>query len=340
MRKNSTTKTRLPTRNDVARHASVSGWTVSHVLNGNHSVSISSETRSRVIESARLLGYRPNSNARALATGRSSMVGFWMSFLYSQHRAHVLHCMQNVMKNSDFELIIRDIEDELLRDAELSSACKIPVDGIIAFDTPQAGKTFIRTNEASIPFVSMGAFWAEDGDYVGTDLYPGSREAVQHLVDTGRKHIIYLMPGSLVDVKLEARGRAYMDVMAEAGLELRAVRLENLAVLTAWKTVHGYVMQHPDVDAIFCHNDEIAFGAHRALSDLGRKIGPEVAIVGCDGVEETDYLSPPISTIVQPIDEMCALAWQFLQNRIVQPSIPLQQRVLKPRFLVRTSSQR
>ena len=99
-------------------------------------------------------------------------------------------------------------------------------------------------------------------------------------------------------------------------------------------------MQHPDVDAIFCHNDEIAFGAHRALSELGRKIGPDVAIVGCDGVEETDYLSPPISTIVQPIDEMCALAWQFLQNRIMQPSIPLQQRVLTPRFLVRTSSQR
>ena len=335
----STTQSKRPTRNDVARHANVSGWTVSHVLNSDHSVSISSETRSRVLESARALGYRPNNNARALATGRSSTIGFWMCFLYSQYRAHVLHRMRNVIKNSEFELVIRDIEDELVRDDGLSNAYKIPVDGIIAFDTPNAGKQFGRSDATTTPFISMGAFWSEDNDYVGIDLYPGAVEAVSHLVETGRRHILYLAPESDEDVPCEARMRAYNEVTAAAGLKPCAVRTRDLSVSSAWKLVTEAMQTHPDIDAIFCHNDDMAFGAHRALSDRGRRIGLDVALVGCDGIEETEYLSPPITSIVQPVDEMCELAWKFLQNRIIDPSIPLQQCILKPRLVVRASSQ-
>lgn len=336
----STNQIKQPTRNDVASHANVSGWTVSHVLNGNQAVSISSETRLRVLESARVLGYRPNHNARALATGRTSTVGFWMCFLYSQHRAHVLHRMQNVMKNSDFDLVIRDIEDEYTRDTELSNANKVPVDGIIAFDTPQAGKKFLSTQAAAMPFVSMGAFWADDGDYVGTDLYPGSKEAIQHLIDTGRRNIVYLLPNNAEDDLNEARCKAYLEVVSDAGLKPCLVRTEDLAISTAGRTVYDFVKARPDTDAIFCHNDDMAFGAHRALSNLGLKIGPDVALIGCDGIEETEYLSPPLTTIVQPIDEMCEVAWEFLLNRMKNPSIPPQHRILEPRLVVRASSQR
>ena len=102
-----------PTRDDVARAAGVSGWTVSNVLNGRTGSGIREETRVRVLEVAERLGYRPNNSARALVTGKSRTVGFWMCFDYSQHRAHVLHLMQQQMKSSGFEIVIRDIEREM-----------------------------------------------------------------------------------------------------------------------------------------------------------------------------------------------------------------------------------
>ena len=336
-----TDQAKRPTRNDVAREANVSGWTVSHVLNDDHSVSISDETRQRVWEAARQLGYRPNNNARALATGRTSTVGFWMCFLYSQYRAHVLHRMHFVMKNSGFELVIRDIEDELSRDSERPQVHKIPVDGIIAFDTPATGRKFTQTGDGlPTPFVSLGAFWSDDGDYVAVDLYAGALDAMEHLVRTGRRRIAYVVPDNDDDIPVDPRYRAYASALDDAGLEPCLIKTDGVTLSASYRAVTEFMQAHHDVDALFCHNDDMAFGAHRAVTDLGRSIGQEIALVGCDGIEETEYLSPPLTTIVQPVDEMCEIAWQFLQNRINDPSIPLQQRTLKPSLVIRASSLR
>jgi len=341
MRIRTTDQAKKPTRNDVAREANVSGWTVSHVLNDDHSVSISDETRLRVWEAARQLGYRPNSNARALATGRTSTVGFWMCFLYSQYRAHVLHRMHYVMKDSGFELVIRDIDDELSRDPGRPNTHKIPVDGIIAFDTPTAGSRFMGPDAGlPTPFVSVGAFWAADGDYVAVDLYSGALEAMEHLVQTGRRRIAYVLSHTEEDFLTESRYRAYTSVLAATGLEPCLIKTNGVTLSASYQAVTDFMQVNRDVDAVFCHNDDMAFGAHRALTDLGFAIGKEVALVGCDGIEETDYLSPPLTTIVQPVDEMCEIAWQFLKNRIDDPSTPPQQRTLKPTLVIRASSLR
>jgi LacI family transcriptional regulator len=128
--------------------------------------------------------------------------------------------------------------------------------------------------------------------------------------------------------------------MKSACLEPTLVRTAEVNLSSSYKSVRDYVGKNANVDGIFCHNDDMAFGAHRALYDLGRRIGPDVALVGCDGIEETEYLSPPLTTVVQPIDEMCELAWEFLRNRIENPTAPLQQRHLRPKLVIRASSRR
>ncbi len=84
----------------------------------------------------------------------------------------------------------------------------------------------------------------------------------------------------------------------------------------------------------------MAIGAYRALCELGLRVPTDVALVGCDGIEDTEYLERPISTIEQPISEMCALAWDFLQRRIQEPNHPPQRVVLQPKLVIRASSQR
>jgi LacI family transcriptional regulator len=335
------TRVRRPTRNDVARSANVSGWTVSNVLNGHDDVSISEQTRRRVLEAAALLGYQPNNSARALATGRTRTIGVWMCLGYSRYRAHALHRMQQLIRRANFELVIRDIEEELNHDPNPANAFRIPVDAVIAFDTPTAGKIVMQSAFApAIPFVSMGAYWTNEHDYVGVDLYSGAVDAMHHLVETGRKRIAYLLPKRPEDNDdyRECRAIAYSDVMKESGLQTEYLFTADLSLADSREAVSRYVREHPEIDAILCHDDGMAFGAHRALSDLGLRIGEDIALVGCDGIDETEYLSPPLTTIVQPIGQMCDLAWRYLETRIKNPTKDLQQCILKPTLTIRASS--
>ena len=99
-----------------------------------------------------------------------------------------------------------------------------------------------------------------------------------------------------------------------------------------------YIREHGCPEAIFCRNDHMALGAYRALRDHGKRVPEDVAIVGCDGIPEAKYLDAPLTTIEQPLAEMCALGWKFLKQRIENPELPQQAAVLMSDLVVRKSS--
>lgn len=70
------------------------------------------------------------------------------------------------------------------------------------------------------------------------------------------------------------------------------------------------------------------------------RIPEDVALVGCDGIQDTEYLECPLTTLVQPVAEMCAKAWEFLSQRLKRPTMARQQAVLKPKLIIRESSLR
>jgi len=106
------------------------------------------------------------------------------------------------------------------------------------------------------------------------------------------------------------------------------------------KLIRDYILSHGRPEAIFCHSDDAALGIYRGLCDLKIKVPEEIALIGCDGIEDTEYLERPLTTLVQPVAEMCAAAWDFLQLRLADPLIPLQHIILKSELAIRESSQR
>ena len=74
------------------------------------------------------------------------------------------------------------------------------------------------------------------------------------------------------------------------------------------------------------------------MCELGLSVPADVALVGCDGIEEVEYLERSLSSIVQPVEEMCTLACRFLHARLNDPSLPPQQAVLQPKLVLRESS--
>lgn len=323
---------------DPARKLNVSKTTVSCVLNDRKDPLISDSTRQRVMEAAQKMGYRPNRVARALATGRTYVVSLRTPNLYSPFYVQAIRYTESHLRASGYVMMASS--------SGTGDDCSgWPVDGILALDHARLMEFFIQENRlASVPLVNMGAGCIQYGggmDCVDIDLYPASKEAVQHLVDSGRRRIIHLhTPGT--DFEGDSRRTAYEEVMRNAGLESQLINMccdehDDLREISR-RTVAQHVRAEGCPDGIFAANDEVALGAYRGLCDLGIRVPDDVALVGCDGIDDLKYLEVPLSTISLPVKEMCRTAWELLQRRMKDPSAPVQHVVLKPQLVIRESS--
>lgn len=327
---------------DIAREAGVSRTTVSFVLNGRMDIAIPEQTRARIIGIARELGYQANHAARALASGKTRMVALWTYGLYDASFIWDLRIMRGILKNDGYDTHVVETDDLVDEKATWLNEGSWPVDAIVAFESPRTVDAYLDAGHGNhTPIVSVGAHWSERADFVGTDLFETSLEAVQHLLSKGRKRVSWFAPDARCLLG-QSRYDAYTLAMRQAGLSPEYIGIPLLATCdecrTAFEMLPKYISSHGCPEALFCSSDEIAIGAQRALQDLGLRIPDDVAIVGCEGIEETAYHHPRISTIEAPVAESCRVAWEFLKRRMEDPSAPRQQMILKPKLVIRESS--
>ncbi len=329
-----------PTRKDVAKLAKVSGTTVSRVLGGRPDESVSDKARQRVLDAARQLGYTPNPAAKALRSGRTGLVGLWMCLEYSNYRSQVMAQMREILAETDFALSVIDVDEDYAGRHTLDRALRVPVEGIIAFEPSRVGNALVEL-DLNIPFVSMGAFCIESRSYVAVDLEAGAEDAMDHLISTGRQSIAYVAPENTEFVAGGQRYDGYMRKMREAGLEPRTLEVcdvpsRRLAALQA--VLAGCVAAGTLPDALLCFYDDIAVDTVEALQNLGLIPGKDVAVVGFNGQIGLSRRPYPISTVEQPIREMCLLAFRYLLHQLDDPSSPPEQTTLKPCLVIRESS--
>jgi DNA-binding LacI/PurR family transcriptional regulator len=326
------------TQADVAKAANVSSTTVSRVVNNADDLFISEKTRARVLDVVHKMGYRPNHAARALATGRTNVVALWMPGLAASYFSQVIHCVQREIRQDGFEMIASEYGEQTGWMSGEMGASAWPVDGILIHNGGEWLRTVLKENPmGDKPLVSMGSSPAGVGDTVEISLRSATREAVRHLVDGGRRRVANLLSRA-TNCPGDQRRDAYAAVVEDAGLRPEFIVCDGATRSSAREALCDYVGRHGRPDGIFCANDDLAIGAYRGLRDLGIRIPDDVALVGCDGIEDTKYMDPPISTIVQPVEEMCSIAWQFLRERIEAPERELQKVVLKADLIVRESS--
>jgi LacI family transcriptional regulator len=314
------------------------------VLGGKADESISIKARDRVLKAARELGYTPNSAAQALRSGRSGLIGFWMCMEYSRYRSMVLSEMRRILADSEFALAVTDVDEDYTWHHSFARALRVPVEGIIAFDASTGAKAFAEDSDRlapNLPFVSMGAFWADTKSYVGVDLRAGAEDAVAHLFDMGRRKIAYMVPQETYFVANGERFEGYRDKILELGLNPQTIEIcddpsKRISSITQALKACRDAGQMPD--ALFCLYDDIAVDAVFALEELGLKAGIDVALIGVNGTEGIERGSCPITSVRQPIEEMCSLAFKMLKAQIEDSRAPVEQVMLRPELIVRESS--
>ncbi|RYX81203.1 LacI family transcriptional regulator [bacterium] len=317
------------TLQDIADVAGLNVMTVSNALSDARIVAPA--TRERVKRIARELNYVPNSAAKALVTGRTGLIAIMCGPLDEPYYATAVRLLGRQLNAEGYRVLLTSTETHNIIDATGNTA----IDGAIAIDRHDLIEQF--QNYSPVPCVSIGTYQRSFIDNVVVDLSEGVGEAVRLMAEAGRQRIAYLVTTFHMAQPSEVRAAAYFRTLQGAGLATEVINVNSNFFDEVEENLWAYLTQHGAPDALLCQNDETAMSAYRALRNLGYRIPEDVLLVGCDGQLHMKYFDPPLSTIAQPLEEMCDTAWKFLKNRIADPTLPVQQAVLQGKLVVRES---
>lgn len=333
-RKNDTSDRLRPKRvtlQDIANVAGVNKMVVSNALNDTRSVAPA--TRERIKQIAKELNYVPNLAARALTTGRTGLVAVLVGGPSEYYYGTMIDYLEQCTRADDYHLMLVRTPNEV-KDL-ISATGNVRVDGAIAVDMLGLVNEFQA--HSNIPCISIASIERDYVDNVIIDLSEGVEEALRLMVEAKRQRIAYLVTGWSMAREAEVRAGTYLRIMRETGREPEIINVDTDLLDVVLDNFQAYIQEKGCPDALLCQNDETAMSAYHVLRELGYSIPGDVLLVGCDGQRHMRYFDPPLSTVVQPIEEMCLKAWEFLLRRIENPGIPQQQATFHGQLVVRPS---
>jgi DNA-binding LacI/PurR family transcriptional regulator len=326
---------RNPRMTDVARLAEVSHQTVSRVLNGNPNVH--PELVDRVRQAIQQLGYRRNSAARALSTGRSMNLGVVSFDIWQYGPTHVLFGIADAARQVGYAtslVSLGDIDHESAR-AAIDHLIDNSVDGIIVIAPVEGAVAAVQAGHANVPLVTFEPGIYEGPTSVAIDEVLGARLATKHMLDLGHESVWHVS-GPEGWLGTEARIRGWRTELTAAR------RVAHEVIAGDWSSESGYragreIAPNREVTAVFVANDQMALGVLQALQQSGRAVPSDVSIVGFDDVPEAAYFQPSLTTVRLDFTEVGRRCVERLLELIrgvqLSPVAPV-----SPRLVVRSST--
>lgn len=329
------------TRADVARRAGVSETIVSYVVNNNRYVD---KTKRKLVEDAiRELNYRPNSLARALRGKNSNHIVFIADQISNEHFSKLISEMDNYAYDKGYMISLcanRNTEEFI---AQIISR---QYDGVIISSISFPESYIKQLVAAKLPVVLL-----KNRDYnltdgvatIGTGLYQGARDCVKHLVERGRKNILYLDRFSMrnnFSTMDDLRYRGFWEQMTECGLEVTEKNIitgcrnaEEVA-----ERVRGRLTGEFEFDAIFGRNDRLACIGMQAVQRIGRNVPDDIAVIGFDNSSLSQYTTPTLTTMEMQREEIGKAAIEMLHQMIEEGDRIPEPVVFSTKLIVREST--
>ncbi|HET9648917.1 MAG TPA: LacI family DNA-binding transcriptional regulator [Microlunatus sp.] len=293
---------------DVARYAGVSTAVVSYVINDGPRP-VAPATAERVREAVTRLGYRPNSHARALMSGKTGILGLIHPGTANPFFGEYSDVVYTVAAGHDTALLMASSAgDAAVERSLIDSLARRNVDGIIVM-TSMTRADVAEIRDPGIPMLFVNCPFPVPGyRSIGPDALDGSRRIVDHLLDVHGHSSVALIAGETGDIGPDDRERGWQDA-------LRTHRVgEAPSVRTSFSLDGGYdaarqLLRRTDrPTAIFTSSDQLAYGALHAIHDHGLRIPEDVAVVGFDGTAESAHTWPPLTLVRQPLETMATVA--------------------------------
>jgi LacI family transcriptional regulator len=301
---------------DVAKHASVSVATVSRYINQN--APVSQEVVERIQQVMLDLNYRPHAVARHLATRRTLTIGVVLHNMHTDFFAPLLSGIEAVVSEYQYSLLVATYKHtakpdrqppigphntdgilvyaDSLDEEQLTGLCRIKFPVVLIHRTAPP--------QLKIPFVTV-------------ENKAATRKLISHLIDEhGRRSIVFLRgPHEQEDSRWREQG--YLDALDAHGLAVKPQMMIDgeFDQWVAYKNVKNLIARHGiHFDAIFTGDDDAAIGALTALKEAGLRVPEDVAVVGFDDSRLSPFLSPPLTTVRAPTEDVGRTAARLLFN--------------------------
>jgi LacI family transcriptional regulator len=337
---------------DVAERAGVSKATVSYVLNGRAAtMRIPQDTKRRILEAVRELGYHPNALARGLAHKRTDTIAIVMQYPaifrgWSGFTLEMMHGATDAAISLGYDMLLHTKQPDGpqpmgadLLEWEVATLTDGRADGALLLrDVDDPLVAALRQRE--FPTVLM--FTRTDHSdqwYVDCDNVHGARLAMEHLLALGHRRILHLA-GSVRSGAGHDRRLGYRMALEQAGIAYRPEWVLELAFTDAdfgpaLCLFEAVPEERPT--AAFAWSDDVAITMMRALRARGLRVPEDVAVIGFDSTSVCDHTDPPLTSVRQPIYEMATQALTLLTQRIRGEAAPETQVLVPPELVIRRS---
>lgn len=331
----------IPKLADVARLADVGNGTVSRALNGGRNVS--PDKMARINAAMRQLNYRPNRVARSLKGAHSGIFGMIVPSISDMFFSRCAEVVESIVRErGDLLVVVASHDDEDLLLAGLRQLLLHKADGLVlAHSKPHSPELVATLREIRVPIVGIDGPLSDVGlPSVLCENHEGARMATEHLLSHGYQTVISVQVKPMLYTMSE-RLRGYRSALRGTGVP--AIQEVIVDRESAVLLLRKYVKERDPVApvALFAGNNLTARYICEAVHELGLSIPDQVAILSFDDFDLADSLSPPMSVVQQPLDEIGRCAAKLLFARMDshaavsdEPGKPL---LLRPRLVLRES---
>ena len=323
----------------IAKAAGVSLSTTSRALNGK--MDVSEETRKKVLETAKRLGYLPNRSAVSLKKQKTYTIGVVVEDNSNPFWSEVLKGIENSAREQGYHVIFTNTNRNYQNEVEnIKLLLERRVDGFLIVPNQEKYEDLLELKERGIPMVVMGRHVENLGiPMVYNNDIKGGYIATAHLVSRGCRKIAFIGAQPYNTASIE-RCKGYKKALREAGIEIdesllkisrNPMRNGAMEVENAYRHMKELLNESPNFDGIFAYNDLMAFGALKALKEEKISIPSQVKLIGYDDIFYASIVTPSLTTMKTKKQELGEIAFYLLFN-------PKDKIVLDSKLLVREST--
>jgi Transcriptional regulators len=300
---------------DIAEQVGVSTALVSYVLNNKLKNRINKDVAAKIRQAAKDLNYRPNQIARSLKVQKTFTIGLIVADIANPFFSQIARIIEDEAKNCGYSVIFGSSDENAEKTSGLIKLLlDRQVDGLIIALPEHTEEQVQYLKKINVPFVLIDRYYPTiKTNSVSINNFSGAQQAIQHLLDNGRKRIgIIAYETSLFHLNERIRGAVNLlgDNAIVGKVGINSINQDVIAAIDKF-------LAEPDpVDAIFFTSNLLAVSGLKYINSIGVNIPEQLAVVGFDETDAFDLFYAPVSYVKQPMVELGCEAVKLLLNTI------------------------
>ncbi|MBZ9728672.1 LacI family transcriptional regulator [Salegentibacter sp. JZCK2] len=293
---------------DISKELGISITTISFIVNKKAENKISKEVIKKVEDYIEKVGYKPNSSAQSLRTGRSKTIVFMAEDISDPFFSAIAKEMETIAFNNGYKIIYCSTENKKERAVELLNLFKDRQVDAFIITPPEGFENELRKliyDEQHVIMVFDRYFDDFKHNYVVLENYKGTQEATASLYNSGKRNIAFIGIESNLS-PLKQRFEGYKDKIGDYGLKEYSllIQFEHIKTQQGQNYIKSFLETHPEIDGILFATNNLAISGLRVIKNKGLKIPEDLGIISFDDRDVFELFTPPISVIAQPVPDL------------------------------------